>query len=80
MTDDRTADDPAAGFTTQRGTGQGDVMSPACWTAVFVILLTALELDAEATGTTWVGADANSGYKARDIAYADDLLSTNRDE
>ena len=80
MTDDRTTDDRAAGFTPQRGTGQGDVMSPACWAAVFDILLTALELDEETSGTSWVGADANTGYKGRDTAYADDLLSTTRDK
>ena len=54
-------------------------MSPARWAAVFDILLTALELDEETTGTTWVGADANMGYKGRDTAYADDPLSTTRD-
>ena len=78
-TDNQTTDETAAGFTPQRGTGQGDVMSPACWAAVFDILLTALELDEENNGTTWVGADANAGYKGRDTAYADDLLSTTRD-
>ena len=78
--DDLIPEDCAPGFTPQRGTGQGDVMSPECWAAVFDILLTALELDEEATGTTWVGADANAGYKRRDTAYADDLLSTTRDE
>ena len=54
-------------------------MSPACWEAVFDILLTALELDEGTTGTTWVEANANTGYKGRDTAYADDLLSTTRD-
>ena len=78
-TDNQTTDEYAAGFTPQRGTGQGDVMSPACWAAVFDILLTALELDEENNGTTWVGADANAGYKEWDTAYADDLLSTTRD-
>ena len=55
-------------------------MSPACWAAVFDILLTALEIDEEVAGTTWVGADANTGYEGRDTAYADDLLSTTRDK
>ena len=72
-----TTEECAAGFTPQSGTGQGDVMSPACWAAVFDILLTALELDEETTGMTWVWAYA--GNKGRDTAYADDLLSTTRD-
>ena len=77
--DDWTTDNRAAGFIPLRGTGQGDVMSPACWAAVFDILLTALEIDEKAAGTTWVRSDANAGYKGRDTAYADNLLSTTRD-
>ena len=42
MTDNLTTEECAAGFTPQRGTGQGDVISPACSAAVFAILL---ELD-----------------------------------
>ena len=54
-TDDLTTDDVAAGFIPQRDTGQGNVMSSACRAAVFDILLTALELDKEVTGTTRLG-------------------------
>ena len=79
MTDNLTSDKIAAGFTAQRGTEQGDVISSACWAAVFDILLTALELVEETTGTTWEGADANVRYKGRDTAYADNLLSTTKD-
>ena len=79
-TDDLTTDDRAAGFIPQRGTGQGDVVRPACWAAAFDIQLTAQDLDAEVTGTLWVGAGANTGYKGRVTAYADDLLSTTRDK
>ena len=38
-----------------------------------------LEIDEEVTGTAWVRADGNAGYKGRDTAYANDLLSTTRD-
>ena len=55
-------------------------MSPLCLAAVFDILLTELALDEEITGTTGVGADANTGYKDWDTAYADDFLSETRDE
>ena len=54
-------------------------MSPSCCLTVFDILLTALELDAEVAGTTWVEAEAEAGYKGMDTAYADDLLSTTCD-
>ena len=43
-TDNLTTEDRPAGLIPQRGIGQGDVMSSACWAAVFDILLTALEL------------------------------------
>ena len=48
--DDLTSEDCAEGFTPQRGTGQGDVLSLACWAAIFDILLTVLKLDEELTG------------------------------
>ena len=50
-----TNDDPVtqllASFTAERGTGQGDVTSPACWNAIFDILLTALNRDEANSGT-----------------------------
>ena len=52
------------------------MLSLTCWSAVFDILLTALEIDEEISGKTWVRSGANTGYNARDTAYADDLLST----
>ena len=65
------------GFISQRGTGQGDVLSPTCWAAVVDVLLTALEIDVESIGGgAWVRSSANEGYKRRNTAYADDLLST----
>ena len=45
MRDNLTSDEIAGGLTPQRGTGQGNVMRPALWVAVFDIFLTALELD-----------------------------------
>ena len=68
----------AEGFVADRGTGQGDVTSPACWGAFFDILLTALELDAEEQPGRWVRAGGNMKYRAADTAYADDLLSFTR--
>jgi hypothetical protein len=38
--------DDMEGFIAERGTGQGDVLSPSCWGAVFDILLTMLDIDA----------------------------------
>ena len=62
-------------FYAQRGTAQGDVTSPACWNAVYDILLTALELAAAET-TAFSTMDAR-GYSlpVREAAYADDLFS-----
>ena len=62
-------------FYAQRGTAQGDVTSPACWNAVYDILLTALELAAAET-TTFSTMDAR-GYSlpVREAAYSDDLFS-----
>ena len=54
-------------------------MSPACWAAVFDILLTAFVLDEVTNGTISVLADANTEYKGSDTAYADALLSTTWD-
>ena len=45
-------EDRVAGFISRRGTGRGDFMSPACWAAMFDILITALEIDEDARGET----------------------------
>ena len=70
-----TNENAAEGFSADRGTGQGDVTSPACWGAFFDILLTALALDAKDRETRWIRGKANLSYPAAETAYADDLLS-----
>ena len=64
------------GVISQRGTGQGDVLSRTFWAEVFEILLIALEIDEESIRGAWVRSSANEGYKGSDTVYADDLLST----
>lgn len=67
----------SATFSPDRGTGQGDVSSPATWVVSFDIVLCALAR---------VGSDHHSFllpsttglYRAPDIAFADDLLSPAR--
>jgi hypothetical protein len=61
------------GFEAKRGTGQGDVVSPAIWTAVFDILLTALD-DVEEGGLR-VRTEWGDVQQVGDVAYADDLVS-----
>ena len=58
----RSTNDTAEGFSAERGTGQGDVSSPACWSAVFDILLTALALDAQDRENRWIRGKSNVGY------------------
>jgi hypothetical protein len=74
--DDRKEDeDSMEGFIAERGTGQGDVLSPSCWGAIFDILLTMLELDAKDREARWIRGTSNRRYRMRETAYADDLLS-----
>jgi len=61
-------------FQPARGTGQGDVSSPLTWTAVFDILLTALDLDRPESDPFPLHGPTGA-LDAPDIAYADDLLS-----
>ena len=58
------------------GRDKGDVLSPTFWAAVFNILLTALDIDEESIGGTWVHSSANEGYKGSGTANASNLLST----
>ena len=63
-------------FVAARGTGQGDVMSPPCWNAIFDILLTALQRDNIAHGyTRLLRGEDQSHYIATETAYVDDLES-----
>ena len=65
-----------AHFTAARGTGQGDVTSPAFWNAVFDILLTALQRDEEAQhATRRIRTSNQTCYSATETAYVDDLMS-----
>ena len=73
--EDKSSEDTALGFVAERGTGQGDVMSPTCWGAVFDILLTMLALDAEHQKGRWIKGTSNQSYRMTETAYADDLLS-----
>ena len=60
------------GFETGKGVGQGDVPSPLLWVAAFDTLLTALG----EVGSDFKVQDLNGRtYAARDVAYADDLIS-----
>ena len=60
-------------FSAKRGTGQGNVPSPACWNLVFDILLTMLNRDD--TPPRYVRGRDNISYAARETAFADDLHS-----
>ena len=60
-------------FPAARGTGQGDVTSPACWTAVFDILLRALQLDG--TGAFFKRSHNGDVTLVMDNAFADDMDS-----
>eukprot|EP01034_Spumella_vulgaris_P029001 gene29001-35972_t len=61
-------------FEAERGTGQGDVTSPLCWTALFDILLKMLDsIDADPFQCR--GA-AGVLYSAGETAFADDMEST----
>ena len=73
-------DDPVTqlldSFTADRGTGQGDVSSPASWNAVFDILLTALQRDEiSQTSTRQLQAADQTMYTSTETAYVDDLVS-----
>ena len=73
-------DDPVtqllSSFTADRGTGQGDVSSPACWNAIFDILLTALRRDELATNATRpIRTNNQAHYDSTETAYVDDLVS-----
>jgi len=65
-----------SGFQGERGIGQGDVISPLIWTAVFDILLAALS---KVTGG--IITCSRNGYvaEASDVGYADDLVSVQGD-
>ena len=64
------------GFQGERGIGQGDVISPLIWTALFDILLTALSKVRGGIITC-----TRHGYVAesQDVAFADDLVSVQGD-
>ena len=64
--------DMARGFKGERGIGQGDVTSPLVWTALFDILLTALE-----TIPGGIATSSRHGQLSEtpDIGFADDLIS-----
>ena len=65
------------GFDAERGIGQGDVLSPLIWTAVFDLLLTSLSQVQHGAIFT---SDRHGKLEAvQDIAYADDLLSLQGD-
>ena len=73
-------DDPVTqlldSFTADRGTGQGDVSSPASWNAVFDILLTALQRDEiSQSSTRQLQAADQTMYSSTETAYVDDLVS-----
>ena len=65
----------AMGFTPEMGTGQGDVVSPLAWSAVFDILLTALQRHHFET-PAFTTRDLR-GYVTADgiLSYVDDLLT-----
>eukprot|EP01034_Spumella_vulgaris_P046869 gene46869-58455_t len=61
-------------FEAERGTGQGDVTSPLCWTALSDILLKLLDnIDCEPFSCR--GAEGTL-YSAGETAFADDMEST----
>ena len=63
-------------FDAIRGTGQGDVSSPPCWTAVMDIILTALrKLDHNNPAVAYYRADGPNLYASEESAYADDKES-----
>eukprot|EP01041_Mallomonas_annulata_P042177 gene42177-biopygen8671 len=61
-------------FDAERGTGQGDVTSPLCWTALFDILLRMLDA-ADRDPFMCRGANGRL-YRAGETAFADDMEST----
>ena len=71
-------EDENRGFSAERGTGQGDVLSPPLWIAVFDILLRSLALvSAEhKEDDIKLSAVGGGGYQARDQGYMDDLFSS----
>ena len=66
------------GFTAERGTGQGDVLSPPLWIAMFDILLRALAIVDEKNKEELLRIPNAEGgaYLVRDQAYMDDLFSS----
>eukprot|EP01041_Mallomonas_annulata_P042200 gene42200-biopygen10916 len=61
-------------FEAERGTGQGDVTSPLCWTVLFDILLKMLDnIDCEPFSCR---AEEGTLYSAGETAFADDMEST----
>ena len=68
--------DPRLFFSAERGTPQGDVLSPDVWDMFFDILLTALELDSTKRNSRCYYTDLQGqACFSRDTAFADDLLS-----
>eukprot|EP01041_Mallomonas_annulata_P042181 gene42181-biopygen8940 len=61
-------------FDAERGTGQGDVTSPLCWTALFDILLRMLDA-ADRDPFMCRGANGRL-YRAGETAFVDDMEST----
>ena len=61
-----------SGFSTERGIGQGDKGSPTIWTAVMDIILTVAAM--QRSELFFVGLQGRV-YEARDMAYADDLIT-----
>ena len=62
-------------FYAERGTAQGDVTSPACWNAVYDILLAALELAGDESKSFTTLDSWGYSQPVREAAYADDLFS-----
>ena len=63
-------------FDAIRGTGQGDVSSPPCWTAVMDILLKALRsADSQSSLVAYYRADGPYLYSSEETAFADDAES-----
>jgi hypothetical protein len=60
-------------FVAERGTGQGDVVSPLNWDCFFDILLSALEDGSD--GDYYVRTNDEGLRVANDLSYSDDLVS-----
>jgi len=70
-----TASGAPVAFCPERGTGQGDVSSPATWIAIFDIVLRTLEAASFPEEGVPVALPSGTLTAAPDIAYADDLIS-----